>query len=72
LTELGIPFFALELDQEANGGQIQKELKELTKQSTVPNIWINGVFIGGKDDLFALHAKGELVKLTQKIRNKDL
>ena len=31
--------------------------------STVPQIFINDVHIGGCDDLFALHAKGQLDSL---------
>lgn len=34
---------------EGDGGDIQSALKELTGQSTVPNVFIGGKHIGGSD-----------------------
>jgi len=53
----------LELDQREDGDAIQGYLGEKTRQRTVPNIFINKKHIGGSDDLSALNASGELVKL---------
>lgn len=39
-----------------------KALKERTQWQTVPQIFINGKFIGGYTDMIALHEKGELFK----------
>jgi len=51
----------IELDNVADGSAIQQILKELTGQSTVPNVWIGGKFIGGCDSTVALHKAGNLV-----------
>lgn len=51
LTENNAKFFALELDQVDDCSDIQEALKELTKQTTVPNIYINKNHIGGNSDL---------------------
>ena len=57
----------LELDElpGQDGPDIQATLNELTNQSTVPSIWINGKFIGGSSDLAALESKGQLDPLLQ-------
>ncbi|ODH53413.1 glutaredoxin [Paracoccidioides brasiliensis] len=57
LTELGIPFFALELDQIKDGTAIQHVLEEITSQRTVPNIFIGKKHIGGNSDLQARKAE---------------
>ena len=36
------------------------QLLQLTKQRTVPNVWIKGQHIGGADDTIALAQSGEL------------
>jgi len=51
----------IELDTVANGAEIQQNLKEITGQSTVPNVWVGGKFIGGCDDTTRLHKAGNLV-----------
>ena len=50
----------IELDQVANGQDIQNKLKEMTGQSTVPNVFIKGKHIGGNSDVQALNAAGKL------------
>ena len=40
----------VELDLLRNGEEYKKELLELTKQSTVPNVFIYGKHIGGSED----------------------
>jgi len=47
----------LELDLRDDGSEIQGYLQQLTKQRTVPNIFINQKHIGGNDALQALHKK---------------
>lgn len=53
----------LELDNRADGGQLQSAAYGLTNQSTVPNIWIGTRHVGGNSDLQALHKSGELKKI---------
>lgn len=49
----------------ADGPEIQELLLELTKQRTVPNVFIKGQHIGGCDATMALHADRKLVPLLQ-------
>lgn len=44
-------------------GAKRQWLTELTKSSTVPQIFIDGVAIGGYDDMRALDRKGQLDRL---------
>lgn len=60
LNGLGQEFYVEELDKQSNGSTIQKGLQELTGQRTVPNIFINGVHIGGNSDLQQLNYSGKL------------
>ncbi|KAG8898693.1 glutaredoxin [Tulasnella sp. 403] len=53
----------LELDEEADGPEIQAYLQQKTEQRTVPNIFINQEHIGGSDDLAAAEASGKLKQL---------
>jgi len=41
----------------------RSEMMEKSKRRTVPQIFINGVPVGGCDDLYALDARGELNSL---------
>jgi len=65
LKELNAVAHTVELDKldPADGPLIQEALKKKTKQSTVPNIFINGKHIGGCDDTVKLHSQGKLVPL---------
>jgi len=53
----------LELDQIANGPEIQAALLEKSGQRTVPNVFINGNHIGGCDDTLKLAAEDKLLPL---------
>ncbi|ODQ56544.1 glutaredoxin-1 [Saitoella complicata NRRL Y-17804] len=63
LSQLGIKFYVLELDEVDDGAQIQDYLQEKTGQRTVPNIFINGQHLGGNSDLQTKKSTGELEKL---------
>ncbi|OLY85134.1 Glutaredoxin [Smittium mucronatum] len=54
LTKLNVAFKTIELDTDPKGSEIQNALFELTKQRSVPNIFINSKHVGGSDDLRAL------------------
>lgn len=54
-------FKVIELDKILNGSVIQRYLGELTNQTTVPNIFIDGKHIGGNSDLQALNRSNQLV-----------
>ncbi|KAL7754046.1 Glutaredoxin [Sorochytrium milnesiophthora] len=63
LRSIGQTFHAIELDQMDNGSEIQNELEQLTKQRTVPNIFIKGQHVGGCSDLVDANQSGQLKKL---------
>ncbi|KAL5611545.1 hypothetical protein BROUX41_000868 [Berkeleyomyces rouxiae] len=53
--------YVVELDDHPLGQEIQALLTEKTGRSTVPNIMVNGISIGGSDDVVALDTAGKLV-----------
>ncbi|KAM3071371.1 hypothetical protein ACMFMG_008963 [Clarireedia jacksonii] len=60
------PPFVVELDQHPLGAKVQARLAELTGRKTVPNVLINGVSIGGGDDVAELDSKKTLI---DKVKN---
>ncbi|KAH8990136.1 glutaredoxin [Lactarius hatsudake] len=53
----------LELDETADGNDLQTYLQQKTGQRTVPNVFIKQKHVGGCDDLFALHEMDGVSKL---------
>ena len=47
-----------------NGAAVQEALKDITKQSTVPNVFINGDHVGGCDSTLAAFSSGKLNQMT--------
>eukprot|EP00913_Durusdinium_trenchii_P016284 g15303.t1 len=48
LTDMGVPFTALDLDQmDQEGKELRAELAKKTKRTSMPNIFIAGEGIGG-------------------------
>mmetsp|Transcript_21310 Transcript_21310/g.40490 ORF Transcript_21310/g.40490 Transcript_21310/m.40490 type:complete len:152 (-) Transcript_21310:128-583(-) len=66
LTEKGVDFKLYELNEMDNGGEIQDALLEISGQKTVPNIFINGVHVGGNSDIQEANGNGELDKMLAK------
>ncbi len=62
LSSLSIPFE--EVDVEHNM-ELRAQLSEKFQWKTVPMIVIDEKFIGGCDDLFRLHERGELMNMVQ-------
>nr|QWA14832.1 thioredoxin reductase [Diaphanosoma celebensis] len=56
----------LELDELEDGAEIQDALFQKTALKTVPNIFINGVHIGGCDNVMEAHQTGRLQVLLSK------
>eukprot|EP00026_Physarum_polycephalum_P022725 Phypoly_transcript_27029.p1 GENE.Phypoly_transcript_27029~~Phypoly_transcript_27029.p1 ORF type:complete len:105 (+),score=21.43 Phypoly_transcript_27029:113-427(+) len=52
--------YVIELDKDDNGSAIQQSLKDLTGQSTVPNVFIGGKHVGGNDATQKLNSEGKL------------
>ncbi|KAI9806329.1 MAG: hypothetical protein M1825_006444 [Sarcosagium campestre] len=57
LSDRGVKPYIIELDQVADGADIQDALEEITNQRSVPNIFINHAHIGGNSDLQARKAE---------------
>ncbi|CAK7228936.1 Glutaredoxin [Sporothrix curviconia] len=57
LDDLGAKYYAIELDQEDDGSEIQDALARISGQRTVPNIYIGKEHIGGNSDLEARKSK---------------
>lgn len=60
MNSLTSDYKVVELNTLTNGSAIQTALKEMTGQSTVPNIFINRKHIGGNSDLQSLNSAGKL------------
>ncbi|KAI8640736.1 glutaredoxin [Parasitella parasitica] len=61
--DIHVDYQALELNDHKDGEAIQKALAELTKQKTVPNIFINQQHIGGSDALKSAYDSGKLQQI---------
>ncbi|OBQ06249.1 MAG: glutaredoxin [Anabaena sp. LE011-02] len=62
LNTLGVPFETLDIlaDQE-----IRQGIKEYSNWPTIPQVYINGQFVGGSDILIEMYNKGELQELVE-------
>jgi monothiol glutaredoxin len=62
LNTLGVPFETLDVlaDQD-----IRQGIKEYSNWPTIPQVYINGQFVGGSDILIELYNKGELQQLVE-------
>lgn len=61
--QLNVPAKVVELDQIADGEDVHEALKELIGKSTVPQVFIGGVHIGGCDDTLEAKSSGKLQTL---------
>lgn len=52
--------YIIELDESADGAEIQEALLEITGQRTVPNVFIGGQHVGGNSDVQALKSEDKL------------
>jgi monothiol glutaredoxin len=64
LRSLGYPFATVNVleDQELRQG-----IKEFSNWPTIPQVYINGEFIGGCDIILEMHQRGELRELLQSV-----
>ncbi|AFZ02532.1 Grx4 family monothiol glutaredoxin [Calothrix sp. PCC 6303] len=62
LNTLGVPFETLNIldDQE-----IRQGIKEYSSWPTIPQVYINGEFVGGSDILIELYQKNELQQIVE-------
>ncbi|TAQ88332.1 hypothetical protein B7494_g3330 [Chlorociboria aeruginascens] len=64
--------FVVELDKHPLGSKLQNRLAELTSRRTVPNVLINGVSIGGGDDVVDLDNRKALVEKVHDLGGKRM
>lgn len=64
--------FVVELDQHPLGPKLQARLAELTGRRTVPNVLINGVSIGGGDEIAEFDTKKALVDKVKDLGGKKM
>jgi len=53
LYAIGVHPTVVELDEIDGGAIVQKKLEEITGKGTVPNVWLDGKFIGGSEEVLA-------------------
>lgn len=58
----GIKPVVVNLDEVEGGPAIQKLLEELTGKGTVPNVWVDGKFVGGSEEVIAGLEAGDVFK----------
>lgn len=62
LNSLGVPYETINvLDHE----EIRQGIKEYSNWPTIPQVYINGEFVGGSDILIELYQKGELQQMVE-------
>mmetsp|Transcript_10129 Transcript_10129/g.12073 ORF Transcript_10129/g.12073 Transcript_10129/m.12073 type:complete len:85 (-) Transcript_10129:19-273(-) len=64
-NQLGITPTVIELDEQPNE-EMESTLKGMTNQRTVPQVFVNGEFIGGCDDTLKAAGNGKLQEFLAK------
>jgi monothiol glutaredoxin len=62
LNMLGIPFETLDVLADA---EIRQGIKEYSNWPTIPQVYVNGEFVGGSDIMIELYQNGELQQLLE-------
>jgi monothiol glutaredoxin len=62
LNSLGVPFETLDVLEDS---EIRQGIKDYSNWPTIPQVYINGKFVGGSDVLIELYQKGELQQLVE-------
>ncbi len=61
-TDIGVPF---ETRDVISDPELRDGIKQFTQWPTIPQIFINGEFVGGCDIVSDLYSNGELKKMVQ-------
>eukprot|EP01025_Chloroclados_australasicus_P019056 TRINITY_DN2023_c0_g1_i1.p3 TRINITY_DN2023_c0_g1~~TRINITY_DN2023_c0_g1_i1.p3 ORF type:complete len:134 (-),score=16.06 TRINITY_DN2023_c0_g1_i1:300-701(-) len=69
-SNLEIEFKTVELDEIADGAEVQDALSEVSGMTTVPQVFIKEKLIGGCDDVMAAHRSGKLKEYLGDIKSK--
>jgi monothiol glutaredoxin len=62
LNMLGVPYETVDVLEDYD---IRQGIKEYSAWPTIPQVYINGQFIGGSDIMIELYQKGELQQLVE-------
>ncbi|MFM6281892.1 MAG: Grx4 family monothiol glutaredoxin, partial [Dolichospermum sp.] len=62
LNTLGVPFETIDV---LTDYEIRQGIKEYSNWPTIPQVYINGQFVGGSDILIEMYNKGELKQLVE-------
>jgi monothiol glutaredoxin len=62
LNMLGVPYQTVDVLED---NDIRQGIKEYSSWPTIPQVYINGQFIGGSDILIELYQKGELQQVVE-------
>ena len=62
INSLGVPYETFDVLQDY---EIRQGIKEYSDWPTIPQVYINGEFVGGSDILIELYQKGELQQLVE-------
>jgi monothiol glutaredoxin len=62
LNTLGVPFETLDI---LDDPEIRQGIKEYSNWPTIPQVYVNGQFVGGSDVLIELYNKGELQEIVE-------
>lgn len=62
LNRMGVPYETVNVLEE---WEIRQAIKEYSNWPTIPQVYINGEFIGGSDIMIELYQKGELQEMLE-------
>ena len=62
LNVLGVPFETVDVLEDS---EIRQGIKEYSNWPTIPQVYINGEFVGGSDILIELYQSGELQQMVE-------
>jgi monothiol glutaredoxin len=62
LNTLGVPYETIDVLEDY---EIRQGIKEFSNWPTIPQVYINGEFIGGSDIMIELYQKGELQQMVE-------
>ena len=62
LNELGVPFSSRNVLEDA---ELRQGIKEFSNWPTIPQVYVNGKFIGGCDIVTEMYERGELAELVK-------
>jgi monothiol glutaredoxin len=62
LNTLGVPYETIDILEDS---ELRQGIKEYSNWPTIPQVYINGEFVGGSDVLIELYQQGELQQLVE-------